>query len=151
MPNERSDQPSLFNPFTLWTDLGMRAAEMAVASTQNLTEGADRVTRAVAGTEAEEIVNQAPDSGAGAGGWPAANLASFAEMQRAAWDLMAQSWLRWMSTANSLMSASAGQGLAPRARTTMVAPERALAADEPRPRRRPAAKSRKAQRASRSR
>jgi hypothetical protein len=148
MPNERSDPPSLFNPFTLWTDLGMRAAEMAVASTQNLTEGADRVTRAVAGTEAEEIATQAPDTPAG--GWPAANLASFAEMQRAAWDLMAQSWLRWMSTANSLMSASAGQGLAPRARTTMVAPERALAADEPRPRRRPAAKSRKTQRASRS-
>lgn len=148
MTNE-TETPNLFNPFVLWADLGMRAAEMAVASTQNITEGADRVTRAVAGTEAGEIVDATSSSDWPASAWPAAGWEGIASMQRLAWDLMAQNWMRWMSTAGNLVSASAGEGLGRKGRDTMRAVEHALASDEPKPRRKAvAAKSRRTRRTS---
>lgn len=126
------DSPTLFNPFLLWADMGMRATEMAVASTQNITAGADRVTRAVASTEADEIVDT--DSS-----WD-----GIAGMQRLAWDLMAQSWVRWLSTAGNLMSASAGDGLARSGAGVMGVAEHAVASDEAKPRRKqPRARARK--------
>lgn len=146
-----SDSPNLFNPFMVWADLGMRAAEMAVASTQNIAEGADRVTRAVAGTEAEEIVETAPSPDAHASAWSTNPLGGFADMQRLAWDLMAQNWTRWLSTAGNLMSASAGVGLAPKGVRSMVSGEHALSSDEPKPRRKAAARTRRARSAARSR
>ena len=94
-----ADTPNLFNPFVLWADLGLRATEMTVASAQSMTNGADQVTRAVAGVEADQIANTAP---AGTG------LEGITNMQRLAWDMAEQNWLRWMSTVGSLMSAAAG-------------------------------------------
>ena len=96
MTNE-PDARAMFNPFLLWTDMGMRAAEMTVASLQNMTEGADRLTRAGASAEVEEP----PDAGAGIAG-----------MQRLMWDLATRNWLRWTSAFGSLLSAGAGVGLA---------------------------------------
>jgi hypothetical protein len=151
MAKDQPEFPNLFNPFALWADLGMRAAEMAVASTQNLTEGADRVTRAAAGTEADEIVDTSSSPYSTAGGWPAPGLGGFADMQRLAWDLMAQNWLRWVSTAGNLMSASAGEGLARKGVSSMVAGEHAWAPHEPKPRRKAAAKTRHTRGVSRSR
>lgn len=145
----QTDSTNLFNPFMLWADLGMRAAEMAVASTQNITEGADRVARAAAGTEAEEVADTSPDPRASA--WLTTPLGGFADMQRLAWDLMAQNWTRWLSTAGNLMSASAGEGLSRKGVRSMVAGEHAMASDEPKPRRKAAAKPRRARSASRSR
>jgi hypothetical protein len=107
------DSPKLFNPFALWADLGMRATDAAVSSTQNMTEGTDRVTRA------------------------------------GAWDLMTENWVRWMSTVGNLMSASAGVSLARAAETTAAAAEHALASDEPKPRRKAAAKPKRVPKRSR--
>jgi len=150
MAKDQPDSPNLFNPFALWADLGMRAAEMAVASTQNIAEGTDRVTRAAAGTEAEEIVDASSSPDSTAGGWPAPGLGGFADMQRLAWDLMAQNWLRWVSTAGNLMSASAGEGLARKGVSTMVAGEHALASQERKPHRKAAARTRRTRSSSRS-
>jgi hypothetical protein len=98
MTNE-PDARGTFNPFLLWTDMGLRATEMTLASLQNMTEGADRLTRAGASAEVEEPVQD--DGLGGMGG-----------MQRLMWDLMTQNWLRWASAFGSLLSASAGVGLA---------------------------------------
>jgi hypothetical protein len=98
MTNE-PDARGMLNPFLLWTDMGMRATEMTLASLQNMTEGADRLTRAGASAEVEE-----PHEDDGLGG--------MGGMQRLMWDLMTQNWLRWASAFGSLLSASAGVGLA---------------------------------------
>lgn len=101
----------LFNPFLLWTDLGMRAAEAAVASTQNLTEGADRLTRAAASAEADAH-DEASGTGENASTWASASLGGMADMQRMMWEMSTRSWMQWMAMAGNLMSAGAGVGLA---------------------------------------
>lgn len=98
MTNE-PDARGVFNPFLLWTDMGMRAAEIAVASLQNMTEGADRLTRAGASAEVEELHED--DGLGGIGG-----------MQRLMWDLMTHNWLSWTSAMGSLLSAGAGVSMA---------------------------------------
>jgi len=98
MTNE-TDARGVFNPFLMWTDMGMRATEMTLASLQNMTEGADRLMRAGASAEVEE-----PHEDDGLGG--------LGGMQRLMLDLMTQNWLRWASAFGSLLSASAGVGLA---------------------------------------
>jgi hypothetical protein len=103
---DQNDSPSLFNPFLLWADWGMRAAEAAMASTQNITDGADRVTRAVASAEPGRLVEPPAGSDAGA----TAAMGGIADMQRLAWDLAARNWTQWMSTVSSLMSAGTGMG-----------------------------------------
>lgn len=147
MTNE-PDASNLFNPFMLWTDLGMRAAEAAVASTQNMTDGADRLTRAAAGAQAD-----ADDEGPGesANTWASASLGGMAGMQRMMWEMTTRSWMQWMSMAGNLMSAGAGVGLA---RTIAHQPnplkvvhdnvEHALASPEPKARPRKAAARRRA-------
>jgi hypothetical protein len=150
MTNE-PDANNLFNPFMLWTDLGMRAAEAAVASTQNMTEGADRLTRAAASAEAD-----ADDEGPGdnANTWASASLGGMADMQRMMWEMTTRNWMHWMSMAGNLMSAGAGVGLA---RTIAHQPnplkvvhdnvEHALASPEPKARpRKVAARRRTSQR-----
>lgn len=100
---------NLFNPFMLWTDWGMRAAEAAMASTQNMTEGADRLTRAAASAEVQDAGwgTTAPDAA-----WAPAGLSSMVEMQRMVWELTTRSWTQWMTMTGNLMSAGAGVGLA---------------------------------------
>ena len=107
---EQKDSPNLFNPFMLWADWGMRAAEAAIASTQNLTDGADRVTRAVAGTEASEIADASPARDADTS--TATAFEGIAALQRQAWDMAAQNWTRWRSAVGGMLSAGAGVELA---------------------------------------
>jgi hypothetical protein len=106
------DAGGVFNPFLLWTDLGMRAAEMTVASLQNLTEGADRLTRAGASAEVEETDDTNPRSGGRASPLLSADPRAMVGMQRLMWDLMTQNWLNWTSAVSKFMSAGAGVGLA---------------------------------------
>ncbi|WP_141512245.1 hypothetical protein [Ramlibacter sp. WS9] len=107
---DQKDTPNLFNPFLLWADWGMRAAEATIASAQNLTDGADRVARAVAGAEANEVadVSTASDADTSA----ATAFDGIANMQRWAWDMAAQNWTRWMSSIGGILSAGAGVELA---------------------------------------
>ena len=107
---EQKDSPNLFNPFMLWDDWGMRAAEAAIASTQNLTNGADRVTRAVADTEASEMTDASSDEE----DEPSTTTAfdGIANMQRLAWDMAAQGWTRWMTAVAGMLSAGSGVELA---------------------------------------
>jgi hypothetical protein len=154
MTNE-PDARDLFNPFMLWTDLGMRAAEVAVASAQNMTEGADRLTRAAASAEADADDTD-DDEASGADDktntWASASLGGMADMQRMMWDLTTRSWVQWMSMASNLMSAGAGVGLA-RTVAHQRNPlkvvrgniEHALAAPEPKSRRKAPAKRRTSQ------
>jgi hypothetical protein len=107
---EQKDSPNLFNPFMLWADWGMRAAEAAIASTQNLTNGADRVTRAVAGTEASEIADASSDEEDEPR--TATAFDGIANMQRLAWDMAAQNWTRWMTAVAGMLSAGSGVELA---------------------------------------
>ena len=148
MTNEPANS-NLLNPFLLWTDLGMRAAEAAVASTQNMTDGADRLTRAAASAEAADATDEDSDTGEISSTWASASLNGMADMQRMMWDLTTRSWMQWMSMAGNMMSAGAGVGLARKVahqrnplevvRDNM---EHALAAPEHKPRRKAAAKRR---------
>ena len=95
--------PNIFNPFALWADLGMRAADMAVSSSQSMNDAVDRLTRASASAE--------PDDVAIANAVPADAPSAFG-LQRSMLELMTQNWVRWMSTMGGLMSVGAGIGLA---------------------------------------
>lgn len=103
--------PNLFNPMMLWTDLGMRALEMTVSSTQNIGEGLDRLTRAGATPQdspvaAESSVARAADTPAMAA---SPGLALVAQMQRTTFDLMTQAWRQWMNTFSMLATMGSGR------------------------------------------
>ena len=90
------ETPNLFNPMMLWTDMGMRALEMTLSSSQNIGDGIDRLSRAGASPEASEtavapIEEPAPALPA----FPDLNL--FWQMQRATIELMTQGWQQWMN------------------------------------------------------
>jgi hypothetical protein len=113
------ETPNLFNPMMLWTDMGMRALEMTLSSSQNISEGIDRLSRAGASPEASEAVvapidtiSQEPAPTLPA--FPDLNL--FWQMQRAAFDLMTQGWQQWMNTFGTLASLGAGHTFAESAR-----------------------------------
>lgn len=185
--NQPDSGPS-FNPFWLWADLRMRAAETVFASTQNITDGADRVTRAVAIANPTETAAapSAMNQGANAS---AASFSGIGTLHRLMWESMTQNWMRWASTVGHLLSAGAGVEVArnfagqenpleavrdnlraaswsekPATQKELGALEypaqrrgkrsarmsvHAFAADEPKPRRRAAAKPRRTQRSSR--
>jgi len=113
------ETPNLFNPMMLWTDLGMRALEMTLSSSQNIGDGIDRLSRAGASPEATEAV-VAPI--ATISQEPAPALPSFLDpnfflqMQRTTWDLMTQGWQQWMNTFGTLASLGAGHSFAETAR-----------------------------------
>src|SRR4051812_41305178 len=95
---------SLFNPFLAWADLGMRAAEMTVASSQNIGDAVDRITRAGASVDA-------PQTGAAGGPVPRAaraalpaTLGQLGDLQRTLFELATQGWVRWMSGLGTLAS-----------------------------------------------
>jgi hypothetical protein len=113
------DQPAtsnLFNPLLVWADLGLRAAEMTVASSQTITETFDRIARAGAGADApgrsatsdaarqpEPEPKREP---------PQAALGQIGNLQRSMLELMTQGWLRWMSALGAFASVPVGVGLA---------------------------------------
>lgn len=108
------DSPNLFNPMMFWTDLSMRALEMTLSSTQNISDGVDRLARASASPEATEILTSSSSSGRAAANeavtaaTPPA-LAFAAQMQRTTFDLLTQGWQNWMNTVSALISLGAGR------------------------------------------
>jgi hypothetical protein len=113
------ETPNLFNPMMLWTDMGMRALEMTLSSSQNIGDGIDRLSRAGASPEASEAavssidtISQEPPPALHA--FPDLNL--FWQMQRSTFDLMTQGWQQWMNTFGTLTSLGAGRSFAETAR-----------------------------------
>jgi hypothetical protein len=95
---------NLLNPMMAWSDLGLRALDMTVASTQNITESVDRLTRAGAGAEPADgaassfAVQRQADLAI-----PSAVTLS-ADLQRSTFDLILQGWLQWMNTMGGFAS-----------------------------------------------
>jgi hypothetical protein len=104
------ETPNLFNPMMFWTDLGMRAVEMTLSSSQNIGEGIDRVSRANASEAPIETIRRelAPVLPA----FPDLDL--FWQMPRFPPELMIQGWQQWMNTFGPLASLGAGRSLARR-------------------------------------
>jgi hypothetical protein len=113
------ETPNLFNPMMLWTDLGMRAWETTLSSSQNISDGIDRLSRAGASPEASETavapietISEEP-----APALPAfPDLSLFWQMQRFTMELMTQGWQQWINTLGSLASLGAGRSFAETAR-----------------------------------
>ena len=82
MAKENIETPNLFNPMMLWTDIGRRALEMTLSSSQNIGDGIDRETAS------QEPLSALPV-------FPNPNL--FWQMQRATIELMTQGWQQWMN------------------------------------------------------
>jgi len=110
--------PNLFNPMMLWTDLGLRALERTLSSSQNIGDGIDRLSRPGASAEATEtVVAPATISEEPPPTWPAfPDLNLFLQMQRSTFDLMTQGWQQWMNTLGTLASLGAGRSFAETAR-----------------------------------
>lgn len=109
------DASRLLNPMLLWTDVGLRALEMTVNSTQNVSEGVDRIARASASVQASEAA--APD--ASVAQWAASTVPSATalatDLQRSALDMVLRGWVQFMGTLGSLASMGAdmaGKGFA---------------------------------------
>ena len=113
MANDLLNPPNLFNPMMLWTDMGMRALEMTLSSSQNVSEGLDRLTRAGASTDVAEIpeVPHVPVEEMARPAWAAgsAGLQLAAQMQRTTFELMTQGWQQWMNAFGTLFSMGAGR------------------------------------------
>jgi hypothetical protein len=113
------ETPNLFNPMMLWTDMGMRALEMTLSSSQNISDGIDRLSRAGASREASEAVVAPIDT---ISQKPLPTLPAFPDlnfvlqMQRSTLDLMTQGWQQWMNTLGTLTSLGAGRSFAETAR-----------------------------------
>ena len=51
---DNSNPPNLFNPMMMWADLSLQALDMSWSTMQNMNDGVDRMTRAVASAEPGE-------------------------------------------------------------------------------------------------
>lgn len=105
------NSPNSINPFLWWTDLGMRAAEMTVASSQNMSDAVDRLARAGASAEPAEWRTPSSDAGLVAPIPAPFDLGGLESLQRTMFDLMTQGWVRWMSNLGAVISMGAGIGL----------------------------------------
>jgi hypothetical protein len=103
---------TLFNPLLAWADLGMRAAEMTVASSQNIGDAVDRITRAGASVDAPQTGPPSdPMPRAQRAALPA-TLGQLGDLQRTLFELATQGWVRWMSGLGTLASLPAGVRMA---------------------------------------
>ena len=102
--------PNLFNPMMLWTDMGRRALEMTLSSSQNIGAGAS--PEASEDDVAPSDTSQEPAPALPA--FPDLNL--FLQMQRNTIELMTQGWQQWMNTFGTLPSLGAGRSFAETAR-----------------------------------
>jgi hypothetical protein len=132
--------PAVINPLLFWNDLGMRATEMAVSSSQTMGEAVDRFVRAGAGVESGETPTTSPVASEA----PETSLplvsAEMQRLQRTMFDLMAQGWAQWISSLGTFMSL--GTGFSRQlAEQTQTAP-RAMASADAKPRRKSASKAR---------
>ena len=101
---------NLFNPMTFWTDVGLRALETALSSTQNISDGVDRLARAGASAEAPDPVPAIRGAPSDSADSPADfGLGLAMHMQRTTIDLLSQAWQQWISTVGTLASLGAGR------------------------------------------
>lgn len=107
MANETTSS-NLFNPMMLWADMGLRALEMSVSSTQNMGDSLDRVARAGASAEVTDSIVSDPPTGEESARAASSGLALATSMQRSTYELMTQNWLQWMSALGSVASLAAG-------------------------------------------
>lgn len=90
-----STPSSLFNPLMLpWTDLGLRALDTWMASSQDAGDRVDRAARATAAESAQTLTDEASQA---TSPFTGAALASFSQMQLAGWQWMAQAWQQWFN------------------------------------------------------
>lgn len=101
------DPSTLMNPVALWTDLGLRAIEMAVSSTQSISEGVDRFARAGASVEAAEDAASSSAVSRRTAAATSSGVALAADLQRSTFDLLTRGWLQWMSALGSVASLAA--------------------------------------------
>ena len=108
MPN--MNPSTLFNPMAFWTDVGLSALDTALSSTQNISDGVDRLTRVGARAEAADpapairsAAHQGTDMPADFG------LGLALRMQRTTLDLLGQAWQQWIGTLGTLASLGAGR------------------------------------------
>ena len=107
------DSPNLFNPLMIWADMGLRALEMTLSSSQNLGDRLDRLTRATANAEVQETAHLASAGGTDRSGLASnPGLALATQMQRAGLELMTQAWQQWMSTLGTLTALGVGRPVA---------------------------------------
>jgi hypothetical protein len=107
------NSPNLFNPLMLWADMGMRALEMTLSSSQNLSDRVDRLTRAGANVDVQEVAKVPSGDGRDRSGFASSSgLALAAQMQRAGLELMTQAWQQWMSALGTLTALGVGRPLA---------------------------------------
>jgi hypothetical protein len=109
------ETPNLFNAMMLWTDLGRRAWETTMSSSQNMSDGIDRLSRANASPEVSEtavapIETTSEEPAPALPAFPDLNL--FWQTQRFTMELITQGWQQWMNTLASLASLGAGRTFA---------------------------------------
>lgn len=103
-------RPDLFNPMLLWADLGLRALESSVSSTQKIGDTVERMARAGAGPKDDGQSSATPSPGSASGSAAGSAMALVGQMHRSAFDVMQQGWLQWMSTLGTFASLTAGRG-----------------------------------------
>jgi hypothetical protein len=97
------DSTNLFSPMAFWTDLGLRGLEMTLSSTQNISEGVDRLTRAGASAAAsEQMASPITASSEPVRSLTSSGLELAAKMQKTTFDLMTRVWQQWMSAFGTL-------------------------------------------------
>ncbi len=118
-PSRYLDPANVLNPFMLWADMGLRALDLTVASSQNLSEGVDRFTRASASTGGTEAALSfaAPVREPGS----RSTMLLGSQVQRSMLDLMTQGWLQWMAALGSFVSLAAGRTLSNETRRNLPA------------------------------
>jgi len=104
---------NLLNPMMVWSDLGLRALDMTLSSSQDIGENIERLTRASASASVEpvqDVVSRSTASHQSDFAIPS-GVALSADLQRSALDLMMQGWMhgwtQWMSTLGSFASLAA--------------------------------------------
>jgi hypothetical protein len=102
------DPSNLWNPVALWTDIGLRALDMTVNSTQSISESVDRFTRAGASVEASEAAASSAAVPRRAASAASSGAALAADLQRSGFDFMMRGWVQLMSTLGDAVSFGAG-------------------------------------------
>ncbi len=118
-PSRYLNPSNVLNPFMLWADVGLRALDLTVASSQNLSEGVDRFTRASASPGATEAAFSFAAPGREPGSPSPMLLGS--QVQRSLMDLMTQGWVQWMAALGSFVSLAAGRRLSGATRRSLPA------------------------------
>lgn len=114
MAAEEFTRPPFLNPMVLWADLGLRALDSTVSTSQKIGDTVDRMTRASAAPDTEDVSESAAGARVAAdasGLVPVSPVALMTRMHRTAFDSMQQGWLQWMSMVGTLTTAVARRGM----------------------------------------